>query len=194
MAEHEVITLVEEGEDILDGLEAMLTEESSGVSDDVIMDATEVITAILVARGLETSRVAPIFQKDGRTISRICRAEGMTRMKEEMRKVKNLRVKHNSRDYNTTDFDDMEVQRKRRGDCTSRMEAGILRSDMVANGMVQDKGNKIQVVGSDVEALYPSLEAVEVAEIVYEAVLKTKIKFENIDWVEGCKYIAITST
>ena len=74
------------------------------------------------------------------------------------------------------------------------MEAGILRSDMVANGMVQDKGNKIQVVGSDVEALYPSLEAVEVAEIVYEAVLKTKIKFENIDWVEGCKYIAITST
>ena len=65
---------------------------------------------------------------------------------------------------------------------------------MVSNGMVQDKGNKIQVVGSDVEALYPSLEAVEVAEIVSEAVLNTKIKFENIDWVEGCKYIAITST
>ena len=77
----------------------------------------------------------------------------MTRMREEMRKVKNLRVKPNSRDYNTTDFDDMEVQRKRRGDCTSRMEAGILRSDMVANGMVQDKGNKIQVVGSDVDAM-----------------------------------------
>ena len=29
---------------------------------------------------------------------------------------------------------------------------------------------------------------------MYEAVLKTKIKFGNIDWVEGCKYIAITST
>ena len=103
-----------------------MTEESSEVSDDVLMDATEVITAILVARGLETSRVAPIFQKDGRTmtekISRIGRAEGMTRMREEMRKVKNLRVKPNSRNYNTTDFDDMEVQRKRRGDCTSRMD------------------------------------------------------------------------
>ena len=34
----------------------------------------------------------------------------------------------------------------------------------------------------------------DVAEIVYEAVLKTKIKFENIDWLEGCKYIALTST
>ena len=55
---------------------------------------------------------------------------------------------------------------------------------MVTNRMVQDKGNKIQVVGSDVEALYPSSEAVGVAEIVYEAVLKTKIKFENIDWLE----------
>ena len=37
---------------------------------------------------------------------------------------------------------------------------------------VQDKGNRIQVIGSDVEALYPSLEAVEVAEIVYDAVLR----------------------
>ena len=24
--------------------------------------------------------------------------------------------------------------------------------------------------------------------------MKTKIKFENIDWLEGCKYIALTST
>ena len=60
----------------------------------------------------------------------------MTRMREEMRKVKNLRVKPSSRDYTTNDFDDIELQRKIRGDCTSRMETGILRSDMVANGMV----------------------------------------------------------
>ena len=54
----------------------------------------------------------------------------------------------------------MEIRRVRRADCSNRMETGILRSDMVDNGMVQDRGNKIQVVGSDVEALYPSLEAV----------------------------------
>ena len=49
-------------------------------------------------------------------------------------------------------------------------------------------------MGSDVEALYPSLEAIEVAEIVYQAVLESKVKFESVDWLEACKYIAITST
>ena len=44
------------------------------------------------------------------------------------------------------------------------------------------------------EALYPSLEALEVAEIVYNAVMDTKVKFNNIDWMEACKYIALTST
>ena len=74
------------------------------------------------------------------------------------------------------------------------METSIIKSDMVTNRMVQDKGNKIQVVGSKVEALYPSLEAVEVTEIVYEAVLKTKLQSENIDLLEGGNYIALTST
>ena len=44
------------------------------------------------------------------------------------------------------------------------------------------------------EALYPSLEALEVAEIVYQAVLESKVKFDNIDWLEACNYIALTST
>ena len=46
MTENEVTTMVEEGEDILDGLESMLTEEGSGATEEVLMDATEVITAI----------------------------------------------------------------------------------------------------------------------------------------------------
>ena len=101
IADNEVVTLVEEGEDILDGLEAMLTEEDSGVSDEVLMDATEIVTAIMVARGLEASRLAPLFQKDGRRmtdkISRIGRTEGMMRMREEMRRVKNQRLKQSNR-------------------------------------------------------------------------------------------------
>jgi hypothetical protein len=198
MAENEVETLAEEGEDILDGLETMNMEEGSGVSDEVLMDATEIITAIIVARGLESERVAPIFQKDGKEITsrinRIGRAEGIIRMREEMRKYKNQRTKLNSRNHTVTDFDNVEVNEVRRRDCSRRMDRGILRSDMVSNDMVQDKANKIQVIGSDVESLYPSLEAVEVAEIVYEAVLKTNIKFENVNWMEACKYIALTST
>ena len=163
MAENEIETKVEEGEDILDGLETMLTEEGSGVSGDILMDATEIITAIMVARGLVTKRVAPLFQKDGKVmtdrIKRIGRAEGTVRMREEMRKVKNIRLKPNSRSHKENDFEEMEIRRMRRADCSNRMETGILRSDMVDKGMVQDRGNKIQVVGSDVEALYPSLEA-----------------------------------
>ena len=155
------------------------------------------ITAIIVAKGLETKRVAPIFQKGGilttDRIKRIGRAEGMIRMREEMRKVKNQRIKLNNRNITKNDFEDMELRTKRRRDC-SRLERGVLKSDQIDNKYVQDRGAKIQVVGSDVEALYPSLEAVEVAEIVYNAVMETKIKFENIDWMEGCKYIALTST
>ena len=45
---------VKEGEDILDGLELMLTENGSGVTEKILMDATEIITAIIVARGLDT--------------------------------------------------------------------------------------------------------------------------------------------
>ena len=80
MAENEIETKVEEGEDILDGLENMLTEEGSGVSGDILMDATEIITAIMVARGLVKKRVAPLFQKDGKVmtdrIKRIGRERG----------------------------------------------------------------------------------------------------------------------
>ena len=39
-------------------------------------------------------------------------------------------------------------------------------------------------MGSDVESLYTSREVVEVAKIVYDAVMKTEIKFENVDWME----------
>ena len=59
MTENEITTMVEEGEDILDGLEAMLTEETSEVTDEVLMDAREIITAITVAFRLETHRMAP---------------------------------------------------------------------------------------------------------------------------------------
>ena len=61
--------MVEEGEDILYGLESMLTEDGSGVTEEGLMDATKVITAIIVARGLQTQRVAPLFQKAGKTKS-----------------------------------------------------------------------------------------------------------------------------
>ena len=40
--------MVEEGEDILNGLELML--ESGGISGKLLLDSTEIITALIVAR------------------------------------------------------------------------------------------------------------------------------------------------
>ena len=58
---------------------------------------------------------------------------------------------------------------------------------------IQDFSLPMVIIGSDVEALYPNLNAERVAQIVYEAMLRTKIKFENIDYMEATKYIALTA-
>ena len=143
-------------------------------------------------------RVAPIFQqaRKARTekVKRVGRAEGMIRMMEEMRKAKNWRIKTKSRDIRTSDFKDMEIREVKRREASRRMDNGLLRSDRVENKYVQDKGQRMKIIGSDVESLYPSLEAIEVAEIVYNAMLETEVSFDNINWMEGSKYITLTST
>ena len=46
-------------------------------------------------------------------------------------------------------------------------------------------------MGSDVEALYPSLDADRVAKIIYEAILNSKVTWQNVDYLEACRYIAL---
>ena len=194
--ENEIDTLIEEGEDIVDGIETMELNEEPGISEGVLMDATEIITSIIVARGMETDRIAPIFLQDGKKtrVKRVGRAENMIKMREEMRILKNKRLKSKTRTLKITEFEDMEVRECRRADTSRRLDKGVLRSDEVDNKMVQDKGNRVQVIGADVEQLYPSLHAVEVAEIVYKAMMDTEVKFDNVEWLEAFKYIALTST
>ena len=193
MEENEVVTLVEEAEDILDGLESMLGEDGNAVTLDILKDVTEIMATIVIAEKMTNQKMAPIFLKDG-NIRRSRRAEGMMKMREELRRAKNLRLKANTREYESKDFDDMEVREVKRRDLSKRMDGGVIRSDQVSNNYVQDKGQKIKIIGSDVESLYPSLEAIEVAEIVYEAMLETEVSFDNINWTEGSKYITLTST
>lgn len=47
------------------------------------------------------------------------------------------------------------------------------------------------VVGADVESLYPSLSDTHVAEVIYKAIMETDIKFENINYKEGVRYLAL---
>ena len=74
-----------------------------------------------------------------------------------------------------------------------KSQRGVRASD-VDNSLIQDRGAKIQVVGSDVEALYPSLDAVEVAQIIFNAMMKTEIQFKGVNYLEACKMIALTSS
>ena len=139
----------------------------------------------------------PTFQKEESTekktterIKRIGRASGMT--KKELDKLKNNRKEEGSRSWSPEDFRDMEFREVTRKELRKRSE--YIRSTEVRNNLVQNRGERIQVVGSDVEALYPSLEAVEVAQIVYQAILETDVKFVGVDYQEACRMIALTST
>ena len=180
MSENEMVTLIEEGEDILDGLETMLEDEGSGVSTEVLIDTTDIITAIILAGEIQPKKLAPIFLKDGKQVLRKTgRAGSMIKMREELRKLKNQRLKSKTRTLADDDFEEMEIGEIRRADYTRRMDRGVLRSDKVPSKLLQDKSKRIQVIGADVEALYPSLSAMEVGDIVYNAMLETKVKFDR---------------
>ena len=60
--------------------------------------------------------------------------------------------------------------------------------------LIQDKSARMVMVGADVEALYPSLADIQVANIIYKAIIETEVGFEGIDYMEGCKYIVMNST
>ena len=59
------------------------------------------------------------------------------------------------------------------------------------NRLVQDRSKKQVIIGSDVEALYPSLCDIKVAEIVFDAIMKTEVGFEGVNYQEGCRYIVL---
>ena len=56
---------------------------------------------------------------------------------------------------------------------------------------LQDYSLPMVVVGSDVEALYPSLDVDRVCEMIYGAVMNSKIKWNNVDYREAARYIAL---
>jgi hypothetical protein len=57
---------------------------------------------------------------------------------------------------------------------------------------LQDYSLPMVIIGSDVEALYPNLCSERVAKLVYEAIIKSKVKFENNDYLEAVRFIAMS--
>jgi hypothetical protein len=70
----------------------------------------------------------------------------------------------------------------------------LLEAMMVERNLIQDKSKTMEVVGADVEALYPSLSEIQVAEIIYKAIMETEVGFRGINYLEGAKYIVLNST
>ena len=56
---------------------------------------------------------------------------------------------------------------------------------------IQNFEVKMEVIGADVEALYPSLDMKECARIVEIEVMRSTVKWEDIDYLEGTRMIAL---
>ena len=67
-------------------------------------------------------------------------------------------------------------------------------SEGIPPDMVQDFAVPMVVLGSDVVNLYPSLDIKQVVKEVKEAMLETEIQWENIDYLEAARYIALNWT
>jgi hypothetical protein len=67
----------------------------------------------------------------------------------------------------------------------------LISSQEVLPEDLQDFSLPIVIVGSDVEALYPNLSAERVAKLIYEAIIKSEVEWDNISYMEGLRYIAL---
>ena len=70
-------------------------------------------------------------------------------------------------------------------------EDGIWEVNEVLEEDIQEFEKRNEVIGSDVEALYPSLDVGEVGKIVEGEVLRTKIQWEDLDYLEGTRIIVL---
>ena len=66
----------------------------------------------------------------------------------------------------------------------------IIHASRMESSKVQKTGERV-IVGADVEGLYPALEDLEVANICYNAILRSKINFNNIDYRKASIYVAM---
>ena len=56
---------------------------------------------------------------------------------------------------------------------------------------LQDYSLPMVVVGSDVKVLYPSLDIEMVCKMIYGAIMDSKVKWNNVDYREAARYIAL---
>ena len=55
----------------------------------------------------------------------------------------------------------------------------------------QDYSVPMVMIGSDVVSLYPNLDVARAARLMYEAIQTSTLDWNNVDWLECCRYIAL---
>ena len=122
------------------------------------------------------------------TVEPLSRQQKMNKLREERRKKMLTRKK--------TEFQPVEgeiqVQSVRRAETQQGQK--LLDAMGMDRKLIQDRSSRMVVCGADVEALYPSLSDIQVAEIIYQAIMETEVGFDGVDYMEGCKYVAMNST
>ena len=172
--------------------------EEAGLDDEAKMmltDCVEILTVRIVAWNVDKGALDEEEEdedNDSNTTMddepiRLSRAENMRRVREEHIKLASSRKRMTTRD--PEDIPDIITNtRNVRSTRTASTMRGkrLLRAAEVSNRLVQDRSVKMNVIGADVEALYPSLEAIQVADIVYKAVMETEVEFKMSTIRRGC--------
>ena len=73
----------------------------------------------------------------------------------------------------------------------ARGEDGEILSTEVERDRVQNFEENLVCVAFDVEQLYPSMEVEEVARLMEKAVLKSGIKWSDLDYLEGARLLVL---
>ena len=143
--------------------------------------------------GVGTVQNRSTDKKDGNPAEYKNTTRGMSQRADNMRRVREQRRlagdRRKEKQFQPVESD-LEITRVSRRTQTRRGEK-YLRASEVENRLVQDRSQKQVLVGSDVEALYPSLLDIQVAEIIFTAVLETDVGFEGVNYQEGCRYIVL---
>ena len=89
------VRLVEEAEDMLDGLQVMTEEKETGMREEILIQATDIVTALVIAGNLDLGKVS--FQKDGKADQTFLKDGKLIRRVGRAERMKKIRVQRSSR-------------------------------------------------------------------------------------------------
>ena len=85
-------------------------------------------------------------------------------------------------------------ERRRRKWQEMKATKEIIDSKLVPQEFIQDIEAKIMILGFDAESLYPNLKLESIRKLIFEGILASSITWQDIDYKEALRYIALNWT